>query len=183
MSNARRLTVGVGLAAVLTLLVASSLSAKTPYFSVELTPAQPVRGQALAIVVRTWEDRDHTAPAHFDAADALDGLLVLRATNGTSPDIAVNLERASADLFTGSVTVPVDGAWDLVAFPDRSGWASPEVPAGYPDRIPITGQASTGTLPLDLIIAAVTTALAVTLVAFFVRARRTSPHDSATTLS
>jgi hypothetical protein len=182
MSIKRSLVVGLGLTAILTLFVAPAVSAKTPYFTVELTPAEPVRGQTLAILVRTWDDHDHTTPAQFEIAEALSGLLVMRATGGTSPDIPVPLELVSTDVFSGNVTVPVDGAWDLVAFPDRSGWGSPEVPAGYPDRITITGQASTGTLSVEVVI----TALAAVLAAAFlvlVRARRTSPRDSATTLA
>jgi hypothetical protein len=182
MSKERRLAAGLGMAAILSLFAASTVYGKLPYVTVELTPAQPVRGQTVAILVRTWEDTDHTVPAQFSITDALDGLLVLRATDGTSSDIPVPLERASTDVFTGSVTVPLDGAWDLVAFPDRSGWGSPEVPAGYPDKIPITGQPSTGALPLELIIAALATfSAAVTLLALRVRTRRTTPHHPATT--
>jgi hypothetical protein len=175
----RPLVVGLGLIATLILLVSPAVSAKTPYFTVELRPAEPVRGHTLMVLVRTWEDRDHTVPARLDSADALAGLPVLRPMDRASSDVPVRLERVSTDLFTGSVAVPVEGAWDLVAFTDRSGWGSPEVPAGYPDRIPITTRASTGSLPIELVIAALGTVDAVTVSALILWTRRTTRRRTA----
>ena len=133
----KRLVLAITIAVALTLAMAAGVSAKMPYFSVEVEPAVPVSGQPFLVVVRTWQDADHAIPAGFDAVEALTGLLVARRPNGDSPDVAIPLVLHGPDRFEASVTLPA-GTWTLVAFPNRAGWASPVVPVGYPDTIPLS---------------------------------------------
>jgi hypothetical protein len=174
-SRSARLLRATGLAAIIALSVAAAVSAKTPYFTVEITPAAPVADEPTLVVVRTWEDADHTIPARFDALEAMDGLLVFRATGGGAPDIPVPLRLRERDRFEGSVTLPA-GDWTLVAFPDRTGWSTAEVPAGYPDTVALTVREPGPDLPAFVIplvaVAAVLVALALRL---RLRPRRRSP--------
>lgn len=140
----KRLVLAITLAVVLPLVTAASVSAKTPYFTVEIEPAVPISGEPFLVVVRTWQDADHSIPAGFDAAEALGGLLVARRQGQDSPDIAIPspdiaipLMLRVVDRFEASVTLPA-GDWMLVAFPNRAGWSSPVVPVGYPDTIPLS---------------------------------------------
>jgi hypothetical protein len=135
----RRLVLAITFAVAMPLAMAASVSAKTPYFTVEVEPAIPVSGQPFLVIVRTWQDADHAIPAGlgFDAVEALSGLLVARPPNGDSPDVAIPLVLRGPDRFEASVTLPA-GDWTLVAFPNRAGWASPVVPVGYPDTIPLS---------------------------------------------
>lgn len=174
-SRSARLLRATGLAAIIALSVAAAVSAKTPYFTVEITPAAPVADEPTLVVVRTWEDADHTIPARFDALEAMDGLLVFRATGGGAPDIPVPLRLRERDRFEGSVTLPA-GDWTLVAFPDRTGWSTAEVPAGYPNTVALTVREPGPDLPAFVIplvaVAAVLVALALRL---RLRPRRRSP--------
>jgi len=133
----KRLVLAITIAVALPLAMAASVSAKTPYFTVEIEPAVPVSGQPFLVIVRTWQDADHAIPAGFDAVEALSGLLVAHRPNGDSPDVAIPLVLRGPDRFEASVTLPA-GDWTLVAFPNRAGWASPVVPVGYPDTIPLS---------------------------------------------
>jgi len=114
-------------------------------------------------------------PAGFDAVDAMDGLLIVRSAGGGAPDIPVKLRLREPDRFEGSVTLPV-GEWILVAFPDRTGWSTSEVPAGYPDTVLLTVRESGPNLPAFVIplivVAAVLAALALLQ---RLRPRRQSP--------
>ena len=127
----------LALAITIALAMPTSVSAKTPYFTVEIEPAVPVAGQPFLVIVRTWQDADHAIPAGLDAVEALSGLLVARLPNGDSPEVAIPLVLREPDRFEASVTLPA-GDWTLVAFPNRVGWASPVVPVGYPDAIPLS---------------------------------------------
>jgi hypothetical protein len=140
----------VGLGVLLALSVAGPAAAKsTPYFSVEISPTQPVAGQPIVVIVRTWADVAQTVPARLDTGAALDGLLVLRAAAGNVPDLAIALDYQALDEFRATVVAPTPGDWKLVAFPDRTGWASPDVPPGYPDTIALTVRAqSDGVSPI-----------------------------------
>jgi hypothetical protein len=131
------LVLAITMAAAMPLAMAGGVSAKMPYFTVEIQPAVPVAGQPFRVTVRTWQDAAHAIPAGFDAAGALSGLLVARRPNGASPDVAIPLVLRGPDRFEASVTLPT-GDWTLVAFPNRAGWASPVVPVGYPDTIPLS---------------------------------------------
>jgi hypothetical protein len=132
----KRLVLAIMIAVAMPLAMAASVSAKTPYFTVEIEPAVPVPGQPFLVIVRTWQDADHAVPAGFDAVEALNGLLVARRPTGDSPDVAIPLVLRGPDRFEASVTLPA-GDWTLVAFPNRADWASPVVPVGYPDTIPL----------------------------------------------
>ena len=125
-SGSARLLRATGFAALIALSVAGPVSAKMPYFTVELTPAAPRAGEPISVVVRTWDDVQHTIPARFAASEVMDGLLVIRAAGGGSPDIPVPLRLRKPDRFVGTVTLPA-GDWALVAFPNRAGWATAAV--------------------------------------------------------
>jgi len=127
-----------GLAVIIGLSLAPPVSAKVPYFTVEITPAAPAVDEPILIVVHTWEDPQHTIAAPFDA-DALDGLLVIRARGGGNADIPVPLRKREPGRFEASVTLPA-GDWVVVAFPDRTSWAESGLPAGFPDNIRLSVQ-------------------------------------------
>jgi hypothetical protein len=132
----------------------TSVSAKgLPYFTVEVTPATPLADEPIRIVVRTWVDVEHTNPARFDAVSSLDGLLVIRSPDRETTDIPVPLRLREPDRFEGSVTLPA-GDWILVAFPDRSGWATPEVSVGNPDTIALTVREAGPNLPVEIALVA-----------------------------
>lgn len=132
----QRLVLAITMAVAMPLAMAGIVSAKTPYFTVEIEPAVPVAGQPFLVIVRTWQDADHVIPAGFDAVEALSGILVARRPDGDSPDVAIPLVLRGPDRFEARVTFPA-GNWTLVAVPNRAGWANPVVPVGYPDTIPL----------------------------------------------
>ena len=158
------------LAAILATFLASTASAKMPYFSVELSPDAPVADQPILVVVRLWEDADHTVLAPYRMGDVLDDLLVVRPAAGRGPDIPVTLRLGDANRYEGSVTLPA-GDWSLVAFPDRTGWGTAGVPVGYPDTIPLNVRAapSEQSAFVSPFVAAAAALLAVTLVAIALR--------------
>jgi hypothetical protein len=139
------------------------VSAKVPYFTVEITPAAPTVDEPIVIVVHTWEDRQHTIASPFDA-DVLDGLLVIHAWGGGNADIPIPLRLREPGRFEASVTLPA-GDWVVVALPDRTGWAESGLPAGYPDNIRLSVQGPRADLPIFLMLLA-TVAVAVGGVAF-----------------
>ncbi|MEZ0240392.1 MAG: hypothetical protein ACAH65_06305, partial [Chloroflexota bacterium] len=137
-SVAGRVMRAVGLGVLLALGLTGVASAKgTPYFSIEISPLQPSEGEAVVVTVRTWEDVAHTVPARLVAAATLDGLIVLRSAAGDRPDIEISFAYQAPGEFRATFVAPGPAEWQLVAFPDRTGWASPIVPAGYPDAIAI----------------------------------------------
>ncbi len=173
----------IGLVVVLILFMAAPAAAKmTPFFTVAIDPAAPVAGQPMVVVVRTWSDAAHTTPAGFDAAATLDGLLVLRPTTGGSADIPIPLRFAAHDEFRATLIVPSAGDWSLVAFPDRTGWGSPNVPAGYVDALHVTVLSENGSAAgaawwaLACLAAAIVAAAAAIVI---VRRRRTGWPGSA----
>jgi hypothetical protein len=153
----QRLVLAITIAVAMPLAMAASVSAKTPYFTVEIEPAVPASGQPFLVIVRTWQDADHAIPAGFDTVEALSGLLVARQPSGDPPDIAIPLALRAPDRFEANVTLPA-GDWTLVAFPYRAGWPSPNVPVGYPDTIPLSVRDAspdlTGSVALLVILAA-----------------------------
>ncbi|HET8569954.1 MAG TPA: hypothetical protein VFM93_13320 [Candidatus Limnocylindria bacterium] len=114
--------------------------AKIPYFSVDVTPPDPVAGEPVLIVVRFWHDAAHTRPEPFAAGPWIDRLLALRRV-GAEEERAVPLRDDGGGGYRASVTFDGPGEWHLVAFPDRCGWSSPEVPPGYVDRVALTVRA------------------------------------------
>ena len=157
----RRLGSAIAIAAVLCLAATQSVAAKMPYFTVEVEPAAPIAGEPFVVVVRTWEDLEHSRPAGFGAGE-LSGLLVARAANGDSPNVAIPLLLREPDRYEASLILPA-GDWTIVAFPDRSGWSSPTVPVGYPDTIPLVvrepGSGQTALVAAFLIVAPVILAI------------------------
>jgi hypothetical protein len=101
MWNLARCTLSaIAVAAMLTVYMAAPAAAKmTPFLTVAIVPSQPVAGQPMVVVVRTWEDAGHTVATRFDSAVALDGLLVLRPATGSSADIAIPLRFEAPDEF------------------------------------------------------------------------------------
>jgi hypothetical protein len=118
---------------------AVAVLAKVPYFSVETSPAEPRANEPIVVTVRTWADSAHSVPSTSANATtgldaSLDSLLVVRRPG--SSDIPIHLVEVEPSRFAATITLPA-GDWTLVAFPDRSGWSDPVVPAGYPDVIPL----------------------------------------------
>jgi len=108
--------------------------------SVTITPANPIAGQPIVIVARMWQDAARSIPARF-AQVVFDRLVVLRSVESGSSDIPISLQyQKDQDEYRATVIIPSAGEWKLVAFPDRSGWSSPQVPPGYPDTISLTIQ-------------------------------------------
>lgn len=168
-SGSARLLRATGFAALIALAVAGPVSAKMPYFTVEITPAAPRAAEPISVVVRTWEDVVHTIPARFAAVGDMDGLLVIRAVGGGSPDIPVLLRLREPDRFEGTVTLPA-GDWALVAFPNRAGWATAEVPAGYPDVIAVAVR-EPGSVPPAIVVLVFAIAAVALVAAFLLRPR------------
>ena len=131
-----RLLRATALAAVVAGSGVEPVVAKIPHFTVDVTPAEPVAGEPIQIVVRFWADPDHTSAALFDGQLTMDDLLAIRADDGAA-EVSVLLELREPGRFEATLTLEA-GDWTIVAFPERSGWATAEVPAGYPDAIPIT---------------------------------------------
>lgn len=135
-STLARLLRATGLATIVALSANSLVLAKMPFFSVEILPAAPTAGEPAVVVVQMWADADHTVPAGWNIGPTMNNLLVIRSSDGKE-SIRVGLTAVDADRYEGTITLPA-GRWRLVAFPDRSGWATPEVPAGYADAITFT---------------------------------------------
>jgi hypothetical protein len=131
-----RLLRATGLAAIVALSAAGLVSAKMPYFTVEIVPEAPIADEPVLIVVRMWADSNHTGPAGWDILPTMDNLLVFRSAD-SSDSVPVRLRLVEPDRYETRVTLPA-GDWTLFAFPDRSGWATPDVSPGYPDTIAVT---------------------------------------------
>lgn len=131
-----RLLRPVAFAAIIAGFGADPVAAKIPDFTVDVTPTAPVAGEPIRIVVRFWADAGHTSASPFDWERTMDDLLVIRADSG-APEVSVFLQMRRPGRFEAIVTLEA-GDWTIVAFPDRKGWATAEVPEGYPDAIPIT---------------------------------------------
>jgi hypothetical protein len=129
-----RLLAEAALAAVLVLAAAvGPVTAKMPFFTVEVVPEAPIADEPVLVVVRMWTDENHTVPAAWYLEPTMDSLLVFRSSEGND-SVPVTLHSIEPDRYEAHVTLPA-GDWTLVAFPDRSGWSTPEVPSGYPDTI------------------------------------------------
>lgn len=131
-----RLLRAAAVAAIIAGSGADPVAAKMPYFTVEVMPTAPVTGEPIRVVVRFWANADHTIAAPFDWELTMDDLLVIR-PESAGPQVAVPLQLREPGRFEATVTLQ-SGQWAIVAFPDRAGWATTEVPEGYPDTIPFT---------------------------------------------
>lgn len=161
-----RLLRATWLAAILALTAAGLVSAKMPYVTVEIVPEAPIADEPVLIVVRMWADSNHTSPAGWDILPTMDNLLVFRSAD-RSDSVPVRLRLVEPDRYETRVTLPA-GDWTLVVFPDRSGWATPDVSPGYPDTIAVTVRErgpDLGALVLPLV------AVAMLVVAVYSRSR------------
>jgi hypothetical protein len=163
--------IGATILAVLVVLPsAAGAFAKVPDFTVETSPADPRPNEPIVVTVRTWADGAHLIPASSDDAGlraSLDDLLVVRRAG--SPDRPIHLVEVDPNLFAATITLPA-GDWTLVAFPDRSGWSTPAVPAGYPDMLPLAVREEGPSVPALLL--GVTGLLAIVLLGRWLRTRR-----------
>ena len=101
------------------LLAVGPVAAKIPYFSIEVSPAAPVDGDAVVIVVRMWDDAGHTQPATWSPGPTIDGLLEVRGPSGRVPVTLVQLDDVT---YRAEVTLAA-GKWEVVSFPDLNGGA------------------------------------------------------------
>ena len=101
------------------LLAVGPVAAKIPYFTIEVSPADPVGGDAVVIVVRMWDDAQHRQPATWSVGPTIDGLLELRGPSGRIPLTLVGLDDVT---YRAEVTLTA-GTWQLVSFPDMNGGA------------------------------------------------------------
>jgi hypothetical protein len=122
LSSIRRLPAAFALAMALLAVGAAPAAAKFPYFSVELTPPAPSAGEPVTVVVRLWNDPDHTIPADWAPPDEVmdDMLAFLR----EGEKVGVELTRAADGSYRGTVTLPA-GALTMVPFPERAGRGEP----------------------------------------------------------
>ena len=110
------------------LLAVGPVAAKIPYFTIDVSPADPVDGDVVVIVVRMWDDAEHTQPATWSPGPTLDGLIELRGPSGRVPVTLVQLDDVT---YSAEVTLST-GTWRVVAFP--GGMAG----AGYPQPTTVT---------------------------------------------
>ena len=101
------------------LLAVGPAAAKIPYFSIEVSPADPVDGEAVVIVVRMWDDAQHTQPATWSPGPTIDGLVEVRGPSDRRPVTLVQVDDVT---YRAEVTLSA-GTWELVAFPDLNGGA------------------------------------------------------------
>jgi hypothetical protein len=119
------------------LAVATPALAKMPYFTIELDTTAPVQGEPVRLTVRLFADAQHTLPTDWPYR-ALAGLLVMTPADGVAAEarpLPVQLKKIGPGTYSGSVIIDRPGRWILRAFPDRSGWATPDLSAGYPSDI------------------------------------------------
>jgi hypothetical protein len=103
----------LGMAAAL-LLGAGPAAAKVPYFSIEVSPPDPVDGDAVVVVLRMWDDAAHTRPAAWAEELAVErGLFQFHGDGGIVP---VTLQRFDQASYRGEVTLAA-GTWRVVPFP------------------------------------------------------------------
>ena len=124
----------LGLAAALFVAVGPA-AAKMPYFSVEVSPPDPVVGEAMVVVVRLWEDVDHTQPATWPEEETIADLLEFRNDAETVP---ITLHRREDASYAAAVSLAA-GTWRLFHFPHGRGaitdgsWGD-----GYPAPLTVT---------------------------------------------
>jgi len=144
----RRIRFAALTASILSLALAIPVSAKTPPFTVELDPAQPVAGEVVTVTVRFWADAGHSQPAGFTFSQPMDELLAFVPSEGTPRDwIHVTLEPVATDLMRGRVTLPSAGEWTLTPWPGGSG-GGPSTSAGYPGPMAVSVAAPSDPAPL-----------------------------------
>jgi hypothetical protein len=110
------------------ILTATPAFGKLPTFTLTVEPNPPVAGEATRV------------SATFDISFGIEeirGLLVLhRAAEEQDQNvIAITLQQVDSTQYEATVVIPEEGNWVLKAFPDRTGWATQEIPPGYPDTL------------------------------------------------
>jgi hypothetical protein len=101
------------------LLAVGPVAAKIPYFSIEVSPADPVDGDVVVIVVRMWNDAGHTQPATWSPGPTIDGLIEVQGPSGRVPVTLVQLDDVT---YRAELTLSA-GTWQVVPFPDMNGGA------------------------------------------------------------
>ena len=114
-------------------LAVGPVAAKIPYFSIEVSPADPVDGDAVVIVVRMWDDPAHSLPATWSPGPTIDGLLEVQGPGGRVPVTLVQVDDVT---YRAEVTLAA-GTWQIVPFPDLNGGAGaphprPTITVGVP---------------------------------------------------
>jgi hypothetical protein len=116
----------MSLLVVILLVIPGAAMAKVPWSSVEFVPAAPVAGEPLTIVVRFWDDPDHTRPSTWWPNPAAGVSLELEGPAGRVP---ITVTRAGDATYRAEVTL-AEGTWTLVVdqpFPGASGPTSVEL--------------------------------------------------------
>lgn len=144
----RRVIKSLVLGSVAALFVAvGSVSGKVPYFSIDVTPAEPRVGDTVIVVVRMWDDARHTVPATWWPEPTVEGLLEARGPAGRVP---ITLSRVDAATYRAEITLS-EGTWRLVPFPRAGGGTVVGAAAeGYPApmTVTVTSPASAVSTPL-----------------------------------
>jgi len=115
------------------LLTVGPVAAKMPFFSIELTPSDPRDGDVIVIVVRLWDDVEHTVPAMWWRHPTLEALIEAWGPTGRVPITLMRLDDAT---FHAEVKLS-KGTWRLVTFPGPGG-AVGSVGDGYPGPMTLT---------------------------------------------
>lgn len=126
-------SLALGLAASF-LLAIGPTAAKMPYFSVELSPSDPVEGDPLVVVVRLWDDANHTQPATWWGERTIEGLLEFRGDAATVP---ITLDRLDDGSYSAVVGLAA-GTWQLIPFPHGQGALADGGWDGYPAPLMVT---------------------------------------------
>lgn len=137
-----RALIAIVLAGTAAVALATTTVAKMPYFTIETSPVDPRPDEPILIAVLLWADPAHSVPGGSDdwtrsfaaSETRLDDLIVARRPGAA--DVPVVLTQVSPNRYEGTLRLP-GGEWSLVAFPDRAGWTSAQVPVGYPDAVPL----------------------------------------------
>ncbi|MBI2238903.1 MAG: hypothetical protein HYU54_10330 [Actinobacteria bacterium] len=112
--------------------------AKMPYFSAELSSDRVRVGESIEVVMRTWEDVEHTVPSTWFAVRTLRDLFWAypadeRGRLVRQGQVPVPVRRVAPGEWRGTLTILEPGRWVLApAFEGRL-----RIPKGYPQPIPV----------------------------------------------
>jgi hypothetical protein len=130
-----RLTTSLLVGTIAVLAMATPAMAKVPYFTIELEGGPTAPGESLGIIVRMYEDAEHTKPADWLGASVPDVIAVVPEDGGYAESIDVLLEETAPGVYHGSVVIPSAGTWIVRPFPDPDVWGDMGAVEGYPDDI------------------------------------------------
>lgn len=133
----RRFTVFFAALAVVA-VPAEAAWAKMPYFSAELSSDRVRVGEPIEVVMRTWEDVEHTVPATWFAVRTLRDLFWAYPTDERGRlvrqgQVPVTVRRFAPGEWRGTLTILDPGRWVLVPALERR----LRIPKGYPQPIPV----------------------------------------------